>query len=596
MKKTMKRLMLFFLPVLLLPPAMAQEAGIRERLQQQIEAVEAERDAVQRRLLDMEARTGPLVEQLTREQQRLHEELDQTRRRLLRLESAGGITESALRRAETELQQKAETVAALEAAQRADQQAFAEQLNQLQQTEADRTGALTEELEALRERMQARETELAAARSARELLQQERGDIQALNQQLEQDLTQARRDASLSQAQISALTNRLARMESELESAFQERSQAQEEARRLQERVAELESAIEQARAESAPAAEVERLQQALGLVNAENQFLREELERLQSLPDLREPLARSERERDLLDAQVKTLQTRLQEAHAALTEEQQRRSGIEQANLSLQAQLAELATSRDALQLSRQELEQELQRLQQESAQLDQQSREALTREQQRRTEVELANRSLLDRLIESETHRGELQQQLERQESEMGDSQRNFQQQLAQLQQENARRGIQLEELQHVAEAASALQEDRQRLMDQLMTKTGEVDVLMEALEQVRRDHGREMADLQTMLGAAMQDFQRAQRRLDDMERRGISSTQLAELDAERARMQSTLDQSRRDLRTLASYIHTLRREAAAREQRELQILSERQQLLNRIRELEGMRPVRP
>jgi len=513
----------------------AQSPGLQQQLQSRVHAAEAERDAVQIRLLEMEARTRPLVEQLTREQIRLNEDLDSTRKRLLHLESAGGVTDSALRRAEAELLEKTSRVQALETELQRDRQAFEEILA----GEQARAGGLEAQRNALEARMNATATQLDSLRAEEAQLRQERGDIANLNRQLEEDVRQARRGESLANAQLTALISRMNLMQNQLEEAYKDRSQALLEADRLNARVQELQKDLEAARAGSTPNQDVARIQQALELVQAENEYLKGALEQLQSMPDLREPLARAERDRDLLDAKLKTLETRLSETQASLQREQSRRRETEADNRGLQERLNQAEKGRQDL-----------------HAQL-----EALRQQQEEQRKLQTEERTAL-------------------------------QEQIRGYREEAERAGLRMGELIEVEQATEKFLQERENLLQQLLSKTGEVDSLMDEMALERQRSTREIADLREMLGASMQDMQVAQRRVQDLERGGA---RLAEVEAEKARFAEAAGRARQDLRVLANHIHSLRSEMARREEREKFYEAERRQLLERIRQLEGL-PANP
>jgi len=519
MKKMRLCMILFSIIVL-----RAQGSGVREQLQNRLHLVEAERDAVQIRLLETEARTRPLVDQLTREQMRLSEELESTRKRMLHLESAGGVTDNALRRAEAELLEKSGRVEALEEQLRRESQAYEDHLER----ERGRAGELEREGEALEERMKATAAQLETLRAEEAQLRQEKDDISNLNRQLEEDVRQARRGESLANAQLAALISRLDLMQNQLETAYRDRSEALQEAERLTERVQGLQKELDDARASSTPNEAVERIQQALDLVQAENTFLKGELDRLRNQPDLREPLARAERDRDLLDAKLKTLETRLSETQAALSQEQSRRHELEQGARGLVERLERTEAERDVLFADMEEL-------------------------------------------------RGQREQERDA-----------FQDEIRALREETESKGRRLGELIEVEQASVLLLEEREKLLERLLIKTGEVDSLVEEVNVERQRHTREIADLRGMLGASMHDYQLAQNRLRDLERGGA---RLTELEAERARIAMAETRARQDLRILANHIHSLRREVARREERENSFDAERRQLLERIRQLEGL-----
>lgn len=358
------------------------QAVLQERLLQ----MEAERDRSERAYLELQAQTRPVINELTQEKQRLEEQLRHVQQENLLLDSAQETTTRASARAEQELETLQRDLEAVQAKLLEEQQEFAETLNQMraeqqqrvseqaeerQGLEASRT-SLQERLESLLEQMAATEQSATTLRSEKEAIEQEARDIQGLNRQLEADLQESQRRESLANAQLMTLQSRVDDLQGQLQKAFEERSRAEQQRDQLAQRVHELEGELAELHESTVPRAELEQLQQSLQETLAQNQALQAALEQEQSRPDLSGDVEKIARQRDLLDAKLKTLETKLEEAEERAAREQTQRHQATEANTSLVDHIATLEESLNGLQESRELQTQEMNTLRDEQTRLE--------------------------------------------------------------------------------------------------------------------------------------------------------------------------------------------------------------------------------
>jgi hypothetical protein len=516
-------------------------------LQERLLQMEEERDRSERAFHQLQAETRPVIEELTREKQRLQSELTQIRQTGVLLDSAQDTATRAGERAEAELAAVQRELEALQAQRLAEQREFAQTLNQLReeqrrlveaQTGENIEAALRDRLDELLEQMAVSEAAAAALRAEKTELERESRDIQGLNRQLEADLQSAERRESLANAQLLALQSRVEQLQQELQEAFEQRDRAEQQRDELARRVNQLEIELEDLRESSVPRAEFEALQQSLQASLARNRELQAALEEELSRPDFTERLAQAERQRDLLDAQLKTMETRVQEAEARAAQEQNRRQDVADANISMVEHLAGLEASLRETQAERDRQAEEIRRLRDEQAEEIRSLREQQSNEMQAlrdlQNELETELRSMAEIL---ETNTQELQQ---------------------------------FEELQ--VDFVSLQNDLQQRI---------------ELSEQQARD----IEDLQRALGASMQEVERTRR---ELEAAGTGGGGPGIDEEERVRLVASQEKARRDMRILANHIVTLRQTLREQEEQQRQSDLERQLLLNRLRELEAGRPV--
>lgn len=372
MEPLMRFLFLCLSALLALAATAQPPASLQDILQERLRKMEAERDRSERAYLELQAETRPKLQQLTAEKESLQSRLAQLEEEQLLLDSARQTTGRAGELAQQSLQEKQQELDAVQARLLEQQQQFAETLNALRQQQdarlAEQTQSLTRDLESaqttqasLREQLQSLQDQMAQTeqtaetlRAEKTSLEQEARDIQGLNRQLNNDLEDSRRRESLANAQLLALQTRVEDLQDQLQKAFEDRSRAEQERDQLALRVNDLESQVNEFRENSVPRAEAERLQQALESSQAANQALQDALEEEQNRPDLSGELARTQRDRDLLDAQLKTLQTKVREAEALAAREQARFEESRAANASLVEHIARLESSRESLQAER--------------------------------------------------------------------------------------------------------------------------------------------------------------------------------------------------------------------------------------------------
>ncbi len=381
----MRKIMLLILALSLYPLFAQESRSVQAVLQDRLLQLEAERDRSERALLELQAETRPVIEELTREKTRLENRLEQVQRESLLLDSAQTNATRAGERAEEELEAVRLELETVREQLLSEQREFAETLNQLrteqQRMVTEHTGeradleagqtALQERLEALMDQMAGTEQAAESLRAGKEALEREARDIEGLNRQLVTDLQEAQRRETLANAQLMAMQSRVEQLETSLQEALEQRSRAEQERDQMAQRVHALEIELSDLRESSVPRAELEKLQQSLDASLAGNRELQAALEQERARPDFTEDLVRTERERDLLDAQLKTLETRLQEAREHAGREEERRHQVSAANASLTDHIAGLETSLRDLQEGREQQSEEIHALQTRQEQL---------------------------------------------------------------------------------------------------------------------------------------------------------------------------------------------------------------------------------
>ena len=528
--------------------------SVEEILLQRLEAMEAERDEAEKALLELRARTGPLINEMARERLRLNEEIDNARKQLFQLNSATSTTGEASRRAEQDLSATRERIETLEAQLETDHREFAEALNALRESERTLENALESErtaAERLRERMSERQAQLEVLRNQEQTLRQERDDIQALNESLQNELQSAQRDAALSQAQLNALSSRMELLRGQMAEAYQGRDQAERERDQLAGRVQSLEDQLKTARDEGASREALERMQQEIDLARAENEMLNEALEAERRRPDLTRDLERITRERDLLDAQIKTMQTRVANAEQA-------RQEMELANRDLQSKLAQREAQIEA---NRRELET-----------LTEEVRHG-RRAQARVGELEQTNRALLDHLAKVEGGRRELLDQLDGLREELTEAREI---------------GLRAEEIDEVREILKDLSEENNILREALEAEGMAMETLSQEMHNIQQSHLSELNEPESLLASSMRELNLMRQRVADLQEQGA---RVSQLEAANRDLAAARDQARRDLRTLARHIQALRRERMNQQNREREFQKEREAFIRRIMELESM-----
>ncbi len=171
----------------------------------------------------------------------------------------------------------------------------------------------------------------------------EQSELAQLNSQLQQELRDVRRAESLATAKQAALESRLDHLQSELARQYEMRSELEQEQERLQTIIAELQARLSEAESTRVPQAELEQVPSILREALAENEKLREDLERREQIPDLREDFERVQRHRDLLQATQKTLTTRLDDMQHSLEKESADKVALRRQLQHIQSQLEPL-------------------------------------------------------------------------------------------------------------------------------------------------------------------------------------------------------------------------------------------------------------
>lgn len=364
--------MRFFLILFtLLLPLVAQEPpSVYAILQQRLLELERERDRSERAFLELQAETRPVIVALTQEKALLETRLQAVQQESLLLNSAQATAHRAAEQAGEELGAVRKELNRIQTELRTQQQEFAETLNALQREQqdlraryqgeltdtAEREAAIKGRLADLQERISENEQAAFTLRADKEALEREALDIQGLNRQLQNDLQQAQRRESLASAQRMALESQVDQLERSLQEAEEQRSRAELERDQLAMQVHDLEQELSQLRETTVPRAQWEQLQQELDEVLSHNRDLQSLLENELARPDFAEPLARAERERDLLDAKLKTYETRLRNAEKQTRNERSHRLQVSEANASLINHIAELEAALNDLQAQGQE------------------------------------------------------------------------------------------------------------------------------------------------------------------------------------------------------------------------------------------------
>lgn len=351
--------MRFFLILftLLLPLAAQETRSVHAILQQRLLELERERDRSERAFLELQAETRPVIDALTEEKALLETRLQAVQQESLLLNSAQATANRAAEHADKELTAVRGELNRIQTELQTQQQDFADTLNALQRAQQDlrarhqqeQTGTAERETELkgkladLQERIAESEQAAITLQADKEALEREALDIQGLNRQLQNDLQEAQRRESLANAQRMALESRVDQLERSLQEAEEQRSRAELERDQLAMQVQGLELELNELRESTVPLAQWEQMQQELNEVLSHNRDLQSLLEKELARPDFAEPLARAERERDLLDAKLKTYETRLRDAENQTRGERARRLHVSEANRSLIKHIADL-------------------------------------------------------------------------------------------------------------------------------------------------------------------------------------------------------------------------------------------------------------
>lgn len=416
----MKPLSVSFLPilaVLIFSTQTLRADEVLDFLKTEIQRTARQRDEARKQLLKEQSDAELRVNALGEAQQQLNKQLESNARELMALEAAARMSQSSVERAEEEIAARDARIHSLEEQQtqnRSHLRGLEQQLRDMQATEAGQL-ELRQDFQELQQTLEERNTELESLNAQREQSAAEQSELAQLNSQLQQELRDVRRAESLATAKQAALESRLDHLQSELARQYEMRSELEQEQERLQTIIAELQARLSEAESTRVPQAELEQVQSILREALAENEKLREDLERREQIPDLREDFERVQRERDLLQATQKTLTTRLDDMQHSLEKESADKVALRENNQNLSAQLQDEKNRGRALEEQITLLEGQSARLEEVGAQRDH-YRQVNLRSQQNMRVLASHIRELREQVVQSQEARRQLELDLQR------------------------------------------------------------------------------------------------------------------------------------------------------------------------------------
>ena len=421
------------------------------------------------------------------------------------------------------------------------------------------------------------------------VLRKEHADLQKRLNQRSRELLELEAGTRMSKAAMNRAERELLDREDQIQKLRQEQQRSrkafEESTRQLSAKLAEAElKALKNTGPEGARLAEErERLRQevrdqAQELLNLEAARQRDltELHDLQNLnTQLSEDLAASRSSESLAKAKVAALESRLEILQQELANQYQERSELEQEQerlkeiiQDLEGRLADAEENR-VPQAQYDEISSQLEQAQQENEVLRKDVKTLRKQNDSRRSnEISLETKleTLEEDLDRSEREKRQLVDETRQQQRQLKDERRiraKLQREIASLEeimQEAKAAGIQENDLEEVALLVAEMEREKEAFREEALRHRKNVDILQAELDSQNASQQAEIRQLQTMLNQQLTAITTSQRKISYLE---AQTDTLDNVRKQKDQLVQIQKESRKDMRTLANHIYTLRRE---------------------------------